>query len=566
MHCAEDERRAEVGRLSAEEAGTGFDLRRGPLVRARLLGLTEEEHMLLFTMHHIVSDGWSVGVMVKEVMALYEAFTSGEPSPLPDLPVQYADYAVWQRQLLMGEALDRQLSYWKERLTGAPPVLELPTDRPRPKVQNFRGATLAVELPPEITEELKALSRGEGVTLYMTLLAAFQTLLHRYTGQEDITVGSPIAGRNRSELEPLIGFFVNTLVLRTDLSGDPTFLELLARTKEMALGAYANQDVPFEKLVEEVQPERNLNRQALFQVMFVLHNAPSTALPIPGLHVEAMRVHNETSKFDLLFALHEEAGGLNGIMEYSTDIFDASTVERMLSQFRMLLEEIAAGPARRISDLRMLTKAERHQVLVEWNQETSDYPHERGLAELFEAQVERTPDAVAVIFEGRELTYRELNGRANLLARHLRARGVGPDRLVAVCLERSLEMIVAVLAVLKAGGAYAALDPAYPRERLAFMLENAGVAAVLTQESLVGLLSEQSVPVVLMDSDWASISLGSDENLAVRVNADNIAYVTYTSGSTGKPKGIAMTQRPLLNLIDWMTGTLGRNLGVTDLS
>ena len=551
-HLPEAEREAQVEKLIEEEGQRPFDLARGPLWRLNLLRLGAEEHLLMLAEHHMVHDGWTEGRLVGEFLALYSAFAEGRPSPLAELPVQYADFAAWQRQCLEGDALESQLAYWKQKLSGALPLLELPTDRPRPPVETFRGATRSVAIPAELMTRLTELGHRNGATVFMLLFAAFNVLLHRYTGQEDILIGSPIAGRNRAELEPLIGFFVNTLVMRTDLSGDPTFGELLGRVREAALGAYANQDVPFEKLVEEVQPERHLNRQALFQVMFVLHNAPSTALEIPGLDVEAMRVHNETSKFDLLFALHEEAGGMDGIMEYSTDIFDASTVERMLSQFRVLLEEIVADPSRHISDLRMLTETERHQVLVEWNRETSDYPGERSLAELFESQAERTPDGVAVIFEGRELTYRGLNGKANLLARRLRASGVGPDSLVAVCLERSPEMVVAVLGVLKAGGAYAALDPAYPRERLAYMLENAGVAAVLTQESLVGLLPEQSVPLLRLDSDWASISLGRDENLAVRATADNIAYVTYTSGSTGKPKGIAMTQRPLLNLIDWM--------------
>jgi amino acid adenylation domain-containing protein len=551
-HLPEVEREAQVEKLIEEEGRRPFNLAQGPLWRLNLLRLGAEDHLLMLTEHHMVHDGWTEGRLVSEFLTLYSAFAEGQPSPLPELPVQYSDFAAWQRQCMKSDALELQLAYWKEKLSGALPLLELPTDRPRPAVETFRGATRSVAIPKELLTRLTELSHQNGSTVFMLLFAAFNILLHRYTGEEDILVGSPIAGRNRAELEPLIGFFVNTLVMRTDLSGDPTFGELLKRVREMALGAYANQDVPFERLVEEVQPERHLNRQALFQVMFVLHNAPSTTLDIPGLDVEAMRVHNETSKFDLLFALHEEAGGMDGIMEYSTDIFDASTIERMLSQFRMLLEGIAADPARRISDLRILTEAERHQVLVDWNRETSDYPHERSLAELFESQVERTPDQVAVIFEGRELTYRGLNSKANLLARRLRASGVGPDSIVAVCLERSPEMVVAVLGVLKAGGAYAALDPAYPRERLGFMLENAGVAAVLTQESLVELLPDQFVPLICLDSEWASIALGRDENLVVRATADNIAYVTYTSGSTGKPKGIAMRQRPLLNLIDWM--------------
>ncbi|MCA1614249.1 MAG: condensation domain-containing protein, partial [Acidobacteria bacterium] len=443
----EAEREARIEKLIEDEGRRPFNLAEGPLWRLNLLRLGAEEHLLMLTEHHMVHDGWTEGILVGEFLALYSAFAEGRPSPLAELPVQYSDFAAWQRQCMRGDALESQLAYWKQKLSGALPVLELPTDRPRPAVETFRGATSSVAIPAELLARLNELGRRNGSTLFMMLFAAFNILLHRYTGQDDILVGSPIAGRNRAELEPLIGFFVNTLVLRTDLSGDPTFVELLARTRETALGAYANQDVPFERLVEEVQPERHLNRQALFQVMFVLHNAPSTELEIPGLNVDAMRVHNETSKFDLLFALHEEAGGMGGIMEYSTDIFDASTVERMLAQFGMLLAGIAADPQLRISELQLLTEAERRRVLVEWNGESSDYPRALSLAELFESQAGRTPEGVAVMFEGRELTYRELNGRANLLARRLRAAGVGPDGVVAVCLERSPEMVVAVLGV-----------------------------------------------------------------------------------------------------------------------
>ncbi len=543
----EDEREAESRRLSTEEARQPFDLEHGPLIRAGLLRLQAEEHVLLLNMHHIISDGWSTGVFVRELRALYEAFSQDKPSPLPELPIQYADFAVWQREWLAGEVLERQLSYWKGQLTGAPAVIDLPTDRPRPAVQSYRGAHQSMRLSRELTEKLKELSQREGATLFMTLLAAFQTLLMRYTSQEDIVIGSPIAGRNRAETENLIGFFINTLVLRTDLSGDPTFRELLGRVKELTFGAYEHQDVPFEKLVEELQPERSLSRNPLFQVMFTLLNAPGQSLELPGLTLRPLPADSGTSQFDVALAMYDGEEGLRGAFGYITDLFDAATVARMVRHFHTLLESIVANPDQHLSALPMLTEAERQQLLVEWNDTQADYPKGRCIHDLFEAQVERTPDAVAVVFEGEQLSYRELNRRANLLAHHLQKLGVGPEVRVGMMLERSLEMLVGLLGVLKAGGAYVPLDPAYPQERISFMLEDAEAPVLLTQARLAGSLPPHGAEVVRLDADWDMIARGSAENPVSDAQAENLAYVIYTSGSTGQPKGVMIPHRALVS-------------------
>ncbi len=548
----EAEREAHAERVIEAEGQRPFDLQRGPLWRLTLLRLGDEDHLLMFCEHHMVHDGWTEWRLISEFLAIYEALATGAPSPLPELPIQYADFAHWQRQCLAGPALDAQLDYWKVRLAAPPPALELPTDRPRPPAQSFRGDTREVMLAPALVQALNDLSRRQHCTLFMTLFAAFGTLLQRHSGQEDILIGSPIAGRNRAELEGLIGFFVNTLVMRHDGSGDPTFIELLQRTRENALGAYAHQELPFEKLVEELQPERHLNRQPLFQVMFVLHNAPSRELEVSGLTINLRRVHNRTAKFDLLFAVREEAAGLHCVIEYSTDLFDEATILRLLAQFETLLKGIVAHPERRVSDLPLLTEAETHQLLHEWNATRADYPADQSLGELFERQVERTPDATAVMFEGVQLTYRELNARANRLARRLRALGVGAETGVAICMKRSPQMLCAVLGVLKSGGAYVPLDAAYPKERLAYMMADAGAAVVLAHESLAAALPAHSAKLVLFDEHADELTSGGGENLPALTTADNVAYVTYTSGSTGKPKGIAMTQRALLNLLHWM--------------
>jgi amino acid adenylation domain-containing protein/non-ribosomal peptide synthase protein (TIGR01720 family) len=556
----EAEQKAEVQRRATQEVQRPFDLTQGALLRGTLLQLDEQEHVLLFSMHHIVCDGWSMRVLIREVAALYEAFSTGKPSPLLELPIQYADFAVWQRQWLQGEVLQTQLSYWKQQLAGAPLILELPTDRPRPSVQRFRGATTTFKLSPSLSGMLKSLSQRQGCTLFMTLLAAFQTLLYRYTSQDDISVGSPIANRNRSETQGLIGFFVNTLVMRTDLSGDPSFQELLSRVQQVALGAYAYEDLPFEQLVEELQPERNLSHQPLFQVMFVLQDDPMEDLTLPGLILRQLQLDSGTAKFDLTLYMVDSEPGLTGSLEYNTDLFDAATITRMLGHFSTLLEGIVANPNQRLSDLPLLTEAETQQLLVDWNKTQIDYPNDACIHQLFEAQVERTPDAIAIAFEDKQLTYGELNRRANQVAHYLLSLGVGTEVLVGICLERSLEMVVGLLGILKAGGAYVPLDPAYPQERLAFMLADAQVPVLLTQQSLVAShwslvignrqsdKRRQRTTVVCLDTDWEEIAQQSPENPISGVCASNLSYAIYTSGSTGQPKGTLVSHSSVVRL------------------
>jgi aspartate racemase len=538
-------------RMAMEEFQRPFDLSTGPLFRAGLLRVEDEVHVLLLTMHHIVSDGWSMGVFFRELAALYEAFSGGRSSSLPDLPIQYADFAHWQRQWFKGKVLEQQLSYWKRQISGSPPVLELPTDRPRPPIQTYNGATCSVTLSRELTDALKALSRREEITLFMTLLAAFQTLLHRYTGQDDILVGTPIANRNRVELEGLIGFFVNMLVMRTDLSGDPRFRELLGRVRDVALGAYEHQDLPFEKLVEELHPERDMSRTPIFQVAFQLRNVPKSPLQFPGLKVDDFGGDNPISKFDLSVDVAEHGGELSCLFEYNTDLFDAATMERMAGHFHTLLEGVAVDPDRKISALPLLTEAENRQLQVEWNDTRVDLPMDRCVHRFFEDQVERTSNAVAVVFEEESLTYRELNARSNCLARCLQKRGVGPDVLVGICMERSLEMVVGILGVLKAGGAYVPLDPSYPKERLEFMLDDARPAVLLTQSRLAERLPARGAEMLLVDSGWDAIAREDGGNLPGGESPENLAYVIYTSGSTGRPKGVMVPHRAFSNNILW---------------
>jgi amino acid adenylation domain-containing protein len=549
----EQEREAAAAGMIEREARAGFDLESGPLVRARLLRLGAEEHVLLLTMHHIVSDGWSLGVLVKELSALYAAYAQRQPSPLAELAIQYADYAVWQREWLQGAVLAEQLQYWREQLQGAPAVLELPTDHPRPAVQSFRGGQQQMVLSAAVTEGLKELSRREGVTLFMSLLAAWQVLLARYSGQEEIVVGSPIAGRTRGETEGLIGFFVNTLVLRGDLSGDPSFAELLQRVKEVCLGAYGHQEVPFEKLVEELQPERSLSHNPLFQVMFVLQNTPREILQLPGLELSSVKVENTTTKFDLTLGVEDGTTGLGVALEYNTDLFDASTITRMLGHFETLLTGIVAGPRQRLSQLPLLTAAEQ-ALLVDWNDTACPLPEATCLHQLFEAQAQLTPEAPAVSYENEQLSYAELNTRSNQLAHYLREQGVGADALVGIYMERSVELVVSLLAVLKAGGAYVPLDPSYPAQRVNYMLQDAGAKVLLTQAKLSNQLPPDG-KVVSVDAEWETIASHSRQNPPALGSLENLAYVIYTSGSTGQPKGVMIDHRGILNRLIWMQET-----------
>ncbi|HZI16901.1 MAG TPA: amino acid adenylation domain-containing protein, partial [Myxococcus sp.] len=530
----------------AEEARRPFDLVQGPLLRALLLRLDAEDHVLLVAMHHIVSDGWSIGVLVKEVVALYEAFHQGAPSPLPELPVQYADYAVWQRGWLQGEVLEAQLEYWRRELSGAP-SLELPLDRPRSSVQSFRGARHPVQVPAALVERARALGQEEGATLFMVLLAAWQVLMHRYSGQEDFCVGSPVAGRRRSELEGLIGLFINTLVLRARVEPRGSFRALLRKAREVALGATSHQELPFEKLVEELRPGRDLGRSPLFQVMLSLENTPKERLALPGLELTLSEQELETAKFDLTLFLAEGREGLTGYLEYNADLFEAGTVARMARHLHTLLEAIVVQPEQQVAMLPLLTEPERHRLLVEWNDTRVEFPAEACIHQLFEAQARRTPDALALVFEDASLTYAELDARANQLAHYLRHRYVKPEVRVALCLERSLDLVVGMLGILKAGGAFVPLDPSSPAERLDYMLTDSGAPILLTQESLADVLPTQGRLTVRIDLESDSIERMPERAPEPQVLAEHLAYVIYTSGSTGLPKGTLLQHRGLCN-------------------
>src|SRR5437868_307352 len=482
------ERWLEAMRRVTKDAWQPFNLEEGPLLRALLLRLDDEDQLSILTMHHIISDAWSRRVLVEEISALYDAYLNDKPSPLADLAIQYADFAEWQQQWLTGDVLENQLAYWREQLVGAPAALNLPTDRPRPAIQSHRGATQAINLAPSDAQALKELSREENATLFMTLLAGFKALLYRYTGQTDIVVGTPVAGRNQAETEKLIGFFVNTLVLRTDVSGEPNFRELVRRVQEVALSAFAHQELPFEKLVEELKPERSLSYTPLFQVVFAFQSVNTTPPALQGLRLTAPYIENTTAKFDLTFLATETETGINCTLEYNTDLFDETTITRMLGHLRRLFEAAVANPLQRIGDLPLLNAAEQHQLLVEWNSTPTEYPRHRCVHELFEEQVARAPEATALVFEDETLTYGELNERSNQLAHRLRALGVGPEITVGVLMDRSPELIVALLGILKAGGVYVPLNPAYPKERLALMCDDAQLRVVLTQEEFADSL------------------------------------------------------------------------------
>ncbi|NEP60537.1 MAG: amino acid adenylation domain-containing protein, partial [Symploca sp. SIO2G7] len=522
------------------EASTPFDLEIAPLIRCSLVQLEATESVVLVTMHHIVSDGWSMGVFIQELSSLYQAFSAQEVSPLAELPIQYADFAVWQRQWLSGEIREMQLNYWLSQLQDAPELLQIPTDRPRPTVQTYRGKTQSFSLNTELTQKLQTLSRESGTTLFMTLLAAFATLLYRYSAQEDIVIGSPIANRNRQEVESLIGFFVNTLVLRTRFEGNLSFESLLARVRETTLQAYEHQDVPFEQVVEALQPQRSLSYSPVFQVMFVLQNAPMGEVELPCVTLTPLERESTIAKFDLTLSMTETAQGLVGGWEYNTDLFDGSTIERMIDHFHNLLSAIVENPQLSVAELPLLSEAERHQLLVKWNETESEYPTNRCIHQLFEEQVEKTPDAVAVVFKQEQLTYQQLNQRANQLAHHLQSLGVKTEELVGICVERSLEMVVGLLGILKAGGAYIPLDPSYPQERLKYMLADSRVEVLLTHSSLLESLPEHQARLVCLDTDRGAIEQYQKENLNTGVHSYNLAYVIYTSGSTGQPKGVAI--------------------------
>ena len=544
------EREAGMKDLAHTEARRSFDLAHGPVWRVQLVRLGAAEHVLLLSLHHIVGDGWSLRILVNEISTLYQAFSSGRPSRLPELKIQYVDYASWQREW-QEKIVEGHLDYWKAQLGGPLPALELPADKARPPIRSYRGAHLPISFSAGETDSLRQLSRRHGMTLFMTLLAGWQILLWRYTGETDIVVGSPVANRPRRDLETLIGFFVNTLALRTNISGEMTVREMMRRVRDVCLDAYAHQDMPFEMLVEELAPERNLSHTPLFQVMMALQDALPKSIELPDLTLKVLDVDNGTAKFDLTLALENGAEGLGGYLEYNTDLFEAHTIERMASHYRTLMLAMVADQEQSIQTLSMLSAAEQDQLLVQWNQTSTDFPSDQSLSELISTKVQHAPNALAVVDGEKQLTYEQLNKSANRLARRLKEFGVGPEICVGIYLDRSPEWITCLLAVLKAGGAYLPIDPVTPTERVAFMLEDAKARVLLTTSTHAKKLTGHSAHVICLDSEWHTLASESAEDLEIASKPDSLAYVIYTSGSTGWPKGVAVTHRGLLNLVHW---------------
>jgi amino acid adenylation domain-containing protein len=556
-----DEREAEVTRLINQDASEPFDLFRGPLIRVSLLRLDEQDHVLLLSLHHIVSDLWSIEIIFRELSELYTSLCSDLTPSLPGLPVQYGDFAYWQRSQYDDRAAQEELSYWTQKLDQAPLVLDLPTDYPRPAIQTTNGAYEYMPLSQGLFDSLQALSAREGVTLFMTLIAAFETLIYRYTGKTDFTIGTPIANRNRTDIESLIGFFANTLVLRAGLSDNPSFQELLSRTREEVLEILAHQRFPFEKLVEALRPERDLSHTPLFQVMFVLNQSWVDAIDLPGLTLNAIETKTGSAKFDLTLFMSAK-NGLSACFQYNTDLFASATIKRMLGHLDELLKGIGADPQKRISELSILTERERELLCGEWNDTQADYQFDSCIHRLFEAQVERAAHAIAVTYDNEHLSYFELNRRSNRIAHYLRRRGVGPEEIVGVHMERSPEMIVAMMAILKAGGAYLPLDPAYPFERLVFMTKDSRTRMVLTQEKEAAGLADGDLEMICLNQLRNQLSAESDRSPDLEISPTNLAYVIYTSGSTGKPKGAMLHHRGICNRLLW--GIIDYELGETD--
>uniref|UniRef100_UPI0005513680 amino acid adenylation domain-containing protein n=1 Tax=Andreprevotia chitinilytica TaxID=396808 RepID=UPI0005513680 len=545
----ESDRSIRVEQFSQAEAVQPFDLATGPLIRGQLLQLADDDYLLLITQHHIISDGWSIGVLVREVSALYTAFSQGQADPLPPLEIQYPDYAVWQRQWLQGEVLQSQRTFWRDHLLGAPALLELPTDRPRPAVQSYRGSTLALTLPPALTVNLKQLSQRHGTTLFMTLLAGWSVLLSRLSGQDDVVIGTPVANRPRTELEGLIGFFVNTLALRVRFDEQPSVQTLLQQVKASTLAAYGHQDLPFEQVVDALQPPRSLSHSPLFQSLFTLNNTPQgQALGLPGLTLQVLDTPHHTTQFDLSLSLHEDGTGLVGQLQYATDLFDAETIARLAAHFEIVLTGMVDNDQQAISRLPLLTMAQQQHITHGFNTNQADYPHEALMQQLFEQYAEQQPDATALIFEDQTLSYGELNRRANQLAHHLIGLGIRPDDRVALCIERSLDMIIGLLGILKAGGAYVPLDPAYPAERLAYMLSDSQPVVLVTQAALRETLPAIDVPMVALDAEAALVDQATSNPVLAGLTSHHLAYVIYTSGSTGQPKGVMVEHRGVCSL------------------
>ena len=539
---------ADARRAAAEEMSRPFDLSSAPLLRATVLEIQPDSRLLVVSMHHIVSDGWSVGVLVRELISAYGALAQGGSVEVAPLPIQYVDYASWQRGWLSGEVLDKQLSYWREQLSGAS-TLELPTDRPRPAMPSGRGAAHRFEVGAETVSALSALCRAEGASLFMGLLAAWQLLLSRYSGQQDVSVGTPIANRTRAETEGLIGFFVNTLVMRMDLGGEPSFRELVRRAKETALGAYGHQEVPFEKVVEALSPERDTSRTPLFQVMFALQNAPTTAVELPGVTMTPLEGEGGSAKFDLTLTAVEAGGGLTCTLQYATDLFDESTVERMSSHLAALLNAVSATPDTCAEDARLIREDEERLLLEQWSGRETSYVPEGTLQERLSATAHRSLDALAVTSGDEALTFGELERLATRMAHGLRARGVGPDRIVALLLPRDLGMVIAMFGTMQAGAAFLPLDPSYPQDRLAFMLSDCDAALVVVPSSADRSSLPEGAEIVSLGDLLAED--GPPRASLPRVSPDSLAYVIYTSGSTGRPKGTMVPHRAVVGLVDW---------------
>ncbi|MTJ51844.1 amino acid adenylation domain-containing protein [Anabaena sp. UHCC 0253] len=551
---------ADIQLFSQQETEKTFDLTTDTLLRATLLQVSNHEFILLATMHHIISDGWSIGIFVEELSHLYQSYIQGKNSSLPKLPIQYADFAIWQRQRLSGEILETQINYWKQQLANAPALLQLPTDRPRPAVMTNAGKSHRFTINSELTQQLQKLSRENETTLFMTLLAGFSTLLYRYSYQEDILIGSPIANRNRGEIESLIGCFVNTLVLRTKFDNNPSFQELLNQIKEVTLSAYSHQDVPFEQVVEVIKPERSLSHSPLFQVLFILQNAPMENLKLPGVNIKIFSSDIVRAKFDLTLSMMETEKGLIASYDYNSDLFDERTIIGMAEHFQNILTAIVENHQIQVNTIPLLTTTEKQQLLFDWNNTQVEYPQYKCIHQLFEDQVIKTPNAVAVVFENQQLTYQELNQKANQLANYLKTLGVKTETLVGICVERSLEMVIGLLGILKAGGAYVPIDPNYPAERIAYMLSDANVQILISQKSLLSSLSAHQTKIISLDQDWEIINQQNSENPDSEIKPKNLAYIIYTSGSTGKPKGVQIEHQGVVNFLT----TMSQQPGITE--
>ena len=568
---SQDDRTHLAQQCAYHAAQQSFDLTHGPLLQAVLVRLTNDEHIVLLIVHHIVFDGWSTGILMRELLGLYDALVADEPLPLPELPIQYADFALWQQEQLRNESLQEQMIYWKEKLADTSLILDLPTDHPRPPVQTFHGRNHRFHIPSATVDGLQALGQQEGATLFMTLMTSFMTLLYRYTQQHDLRVGSPIAGRRVHELEGLIGCFVNMLVMQSALKGQLPFREALQQVREVALEAFANQDLPFEQLVEELQPARDMSRNPLFQVMLVLQNAPTTNLERAGLRFEPIEFERTNARFDLSFFLREFPDGIHGIAEYATDLFDEATVVRLTDHFYNILESVIKNPDQRLSDIPILSAKEQQQLLYDWNATTTTLTPHDSLVTLFETQVVETPDAVAVVDQHQTLSYASLNAESNRLAHQLQALDIGPEARVGIYVERSTALLISLLGVLKVGGTYVPLDPTYPPDRLAFILDNAQAQVLITQETLASTLPHHQAQIVSLDGDAATIAYQSADNLSQTITPDHVAYVIYTSGSTGRPKGVQISHQAVFNFLRAMAKQPGitaqdRLLAVTTIA